>query len=219
MKINYRVTLRSRSTFQNLESTMWLAKLGKGMLFSVEQAFVERDERRAALKMPVWEATEITEQQENFNLFHFQYDWTWQVKITGKTKGWRVNSPNAISLDIVCWLAVISSPVKLQGKCWKDDVVMLTAHLSVKLKFLTRCKQKVVLLQFQHGGQYKSYYFVEKWKCHKISPLTLSFAIVRIHTIGRGLQKNGQRAFAWVLGSLWWLDREREQHGQHFVSV
>ena len=44
------------------------------MLFSVEQAFVERDERRAPLKMPVWEATEITEQQENFNLFHFQYD-------------------------------------------------------------------------------------------------------------------------------------------------
>ena len=23
----------------------------------------------------------------------------------------------------------------------------------------------------QHGGQYKSYYFVEKSKCHKISPL------------------------------------------------
>ena len=22
----------------------------------------------------------------------------------------------------------------------------------------------------QHGGQYKSYYFVEKSKCHKISP-------------------------------------------------
>ena len=37
---------------------------------------------------------------------------------------------------------------------------MLTAHLSVKLKFLTRCKQKVVLLQFQHGGQYKSYVIV-----------------------------------------------------------
>ena len=49
--------------------------------------------------------------------------------------------------------------------------------------------------------------------------LTLSCAIVRIRTIGRGLQKNGQRTFAWVLGSLWWLGQEREQHGQHFVSV
>ena len=157
---------------------MWLAKLGKGMLFLVEQAFVGMDERRAPLKMLAWEATEITEQQGNFNLFHFQYDWTWQVKMTGKTKGWPINSPNAISLDIVHWPAVISSPVKLQGKCWKDDLVMLTAHLSVTLKFLTRCEQKVVLLQFQHGGQYKSYYFVEKWKCYKICPLTLSFAIV-----------------------------------------
>ena len=40
-----------------------------------------------------------------------------------------------------------------------------------------------------------------------------------IRTIGRGLQKNGQRTFAQVLGSLWWLDQEREQHGRHFVSV
>ena len=53
---NYRVTLRSRSTFQNLESIMWLAKPGKGMLFSVEQAFVGRDERRAPLKTPALEA-------------------------------------------------------------------------------------------------------------------------------------------------------------------
>ena len=63
MKKNNRITLRSRSTFQNLESTMWLAKLGKGMLFSVEQAFVGRDEIWARLKMLAWEATEITEQQ------------------------------------------------------------------------------------------------------------------------------------------------------------
>ena len=148
MKINYRITLRSRSTFQNLESTMWLAKLGKGMLFSVEQAFVGRDERQAPLKMLAWEATEITEQQGNFNLFHFQYDWMWQVKMTSKMKGWPINSPNAISLDIAHWQAVISSPVKLQGKCWKDVVVMLTAHLSVTLKCLTRCKHKVVSCQF-----------------------------------------------------------------------
>ena len=53
---NYWVTLQSRSTFQNLESTMWLAKLGKGMLFSVEQAFVVRDEIRAPLNTTVWEA-------------------------------------------------------------------------------------------------------------------------------------------------------------------
>ena len=54
---DYRVTLRSRSTFQNLESTMWLAKRGKGMLSSVEQAFVGREEIQAPLKTPVWEAT------------------------------------------------------------------------------------------------------------------------------------------------------------------
>ena len=40
-----------------------------------------------------------------------------------------------------------------------------------------------------------------------------------LNTIRRSLQKNGQRAFAWVLGCLWWLDQEREQDGQHFVSV
>ena len=34
-----------------------LVKLGKGMLFSVEQAFVRRDEIQAPLKMPAWEAT------------------------------------------------------------------------------------------------------------------------------------------------------------------
>ena len=36
---------------------MGLAKLGKGMLSSVEQAFVGRDKRQAPLKMPAWEAT------------------------------------------------------------------------------------------------------------------------------------------------------------------
>ena len=54
---NCQITVRLRSTFQDLESTMWLAKLGKGMLFSVEQAFVGRDERRAPLKRPAREAT------------------------------------------------------------------------------------------------------------------------------------------------------------------
>ena len=32
-----------------------MAKLGKGMLFSVEQEFVGRDEIRASLKTPAWE--------------------------------------------------------------------------------------------------------------------------------------------------------------------
>ena len=54
---NYQITLRSRSVFQNLERTMWLAKHGKGVLSSVEQAFVGRNEKRAPLKMPAWEAT------------------------------------------------------------------------------------------------------------------------------------------------------------------
>ena len=34
----------------------WLS-VGKEMLFSVEQAFVGRDEMRALLKAPAWEAT------------------------------------------------------------------------------------------------------------------------------------------------------------------
>ena len=53
---DYQITLRSRSTFQNMESTMWFAKHGKGMLSSVEQAFVGRDEKRAPLRKPAWEA-------------------------------------------------------------------------------------------------------------------------------------------------------------------
>ena len=39
IEYTYGVTLPSRLTFQNLERTMWLAQLGKGMLFSVDQAF------------------------------------------------------------------------------------------------------------------------------------------------------------------------------------
>ena len=52
--------------------------------------------------------TETTEQHGNLNLFHFQHDRMWPVNMTGKTKGWPVNSP--ISPDIVRWPAVISSP-------------------------------------------------------------------------------------------------------------
>ena len=35
--------------------------------------------------------------------------------------------------------------LKLQGNCWKDDVVTFTAHLRVIIKRLTRYEQKVVL--------------------------------------------------------------------------
>ena len=59
-----RFILRSRSTFQNLESTRWLAKRGKGMLSSVEQAFVGREEIRAPLKTPAWAATSLLENPE-----------------------------------------------------------------------------------------------------------------------------------------------------------
>ena len=64
--------------------------------------------------------------------------------------------------------------LKLQGQCWKDDVVTFTAYLSVTIKRWTRHNQKLVLaamLEGIQGGQYKSYYFIEKSKCHKISPL------------------------------------------------
>ena len=38
---------------------------GKGMLFSVEQAFVGRDEIRASLKTPAWEAMKVWDIIEN----------------------------------------------------------------------------------------------------------------------------------------------------------
>ena len=41
--------------------------------------------------------------------------------------------------------------LKLQGKCWKDDVVMFTAHLRETIKHLTRYKQKVVLAAMLEG--------------------------------------------------------------------
>ena len=41
--------------------------------------------------------------------------------------------------------------LKLPGKCWKDDVVTFTAHLSVTIKRLTRYKQKVVLAAMLEG--------------------------------------------------------------------
>ena len=41
--------------------------------------------------------------------------------------------------------------LKLQGKCWKDDVGTFTAHLSVTIKCLTRYKQKVVLAAMLEG--------------------------------------------------------------------
>ena len=41
--------------------------------------------------------------------------------------------------------------LKLEGKCWKDDVVTFTAHLSVTIKRLTRYKQKIVLTAMLEG--------------------------------------------------------------------
>ena len=41
--------------------------------------------------------------------------------------------------------------LKLQGKCWKDDLVMFTAYLSVTIKRLTRYKQKVLLAAMLEG--------------------------------------------------------------------
>ena len=43
-----------------------MAKLGKGMLSSVEQAFVGRDEKRAPLKTPAWEARDEYEAEVKF---------------------------------------------------------------------------------------------------------------------------------------------------------
>ena len=54
----------------------------------------------------------------------------------------------------------------------KDNVVSFTAHLSATIKRLTRYKQKVVMVNMLEGtAANKLYYFVEKLKCHKISPI------------------------------------------------
>ena len=41
--------------------------------------------------------------------------------------------------------------LKVQGKCWKDGVVMFIAHLNVTIERLTRYKQKVVLAAMLEG--------------------------------------------------------------------
>ena len=41
--------------------------------------------------------------------------------------------------------------LKLQGKCWKDDGVAFTAHLSVTITRLIGYKQKVVLAAMLEG--------------------------------------------------------------------
>ena len=41
--------------------------------------------------------------------------------------------------------------LKIRGKCWKDDVVKFTAHLSVTIKRLPRYKQTVVLAAMLEG--------------------------------------------------------------------
>ena len=149
MKINYRITLRSRSTFQNLESTMWLAKLGKGMLFSVEQAFVGRDERQAPLKMLAWEATEITEQQGILIYFIFNMiecdrsKWLARRKVDQSTP--QMQSIWTLLIDKLLYRALLKFKENVEKMLY---LVMLTAHLSVTLKCSTRCKHKVVSLQF-----------------------------------------------------------------------
>ena len=41
--------------------------------------------------------------------------------------------------------------LKLQEKCWKDDVVTFTAYLRVTIKCLTRYKQKLGLAAMLEG--------------------------------------------------------------------
>ena len=69
-------------------------------------------------------------------------------------------------------------------------MMMFTAHLGVTIKCLTRIQAKssfgrhvgAQTLALLHDGQYKSYYFVEKSKCHKVSSLnafTVKFSGLR----------------------------------------
>ena len=63
--VNSRVTLKSRLARQHFIAQLLIGHLprklnnGRGMLFSIEQAFVGRDEKRVPLKMPAWEAKPI----------------------------------------------------------------------------------------------------------------------------------------------------------------
>ena len=74
--------------------------------------------------------------------------------------------------------------LKLQGNCWKDDVVTFTARLSVTIKRLTRYKQKVVLAAMLDGKSMLSNVtantnhntLLKKSKWHKISSLN-AFAL------------------------------------------
>ena len=46
--------------------------------------------------------------------------------------------------------------LKRKGKCWKDDVVTFTAHLSVTVKRFTRYKQNVVFAAMLEGNSMPS---------------------------------------------------------------
>ena len=78
---------------------------------------------------------------------------------------------------------------KLQGKCWKDDVVSVTANLSITIKWLTRYKQKVVLATMLDGKSMSSKMasstnhttVLKKSKCHKISPSQIWGAILPLN--------------------------------------
>ena len=62
-----------------------------------------------------------------------------------------VRWPNVI-LQITNYLFLNTNfALKLQGKSWKNDVVMFTAHLNVTIKSLTRFKQEVVLAAMLEG--------------------------------------------------------------------
>ena len=56
--------------------------------------------------------TETNEQHQNFNLFHFQYDWIWPVNMTGKTIGWPVDSLHGEKSDTT-WLPGRGAGVKV----------------------------------------------------------------------------------------------------------
>ena len=94
-------------------------------------------------------------------------------------------------------------------------MVTFLAHLSVTIKRLTRYKQKSSFgrhvggqeYALQHGRQYKSYYFAEKSKCHKISPLNafpLKFPlkIIFMHSVNFWHQQDSNSLFKGSIGHM-----------------
>ena len=148
------------------------------MLFLVEQAFVGKDERQALLKMLAWEATEITEQQGILIYFIFNMierdrtKWLARRKVDQSTP----QMQSVWTLFVDWWLLYrallnfkesLSLVSRKMLKRWCDNV---NSMFKQNCQMFNKRQAKSSFASIPTWlGQYKSYYVVEKSKCHKIS--------------------------------------------------